>query len=308
MPENWFPLVSVVIPVFNSEKFIAETVESVLKQTYQHWELILVDDGSSDGSKTIALQYAKRFPEKIIYAEHEGNVNKGVSATRNLGISKAKGRYVSFLDSDDLWTTDKLEEQVAFLEKNEEIEVLSEATLYWNSWIDPSCKDEIIKLGVPAEKKYYPPELAWKMYPLGPGRAPCMCGIMIKMTALRKIGGFESSFVGKDQLYEDQAFAIKLYLHTIIYVSSKANNIYRQRPDSLMHGLIQEGLYRQGRYFFLRWLRRYLIENRIRNYKVNFKLWTALLRYRYPAAHSFLSRCSWKIKQLKFTGKKLVNE
>lgn len=308
MPTGSLPLVSIITPIFNSEKFLAETVESVIGQEYENWELILINDGSSDNSQAIALRFEEKYPGKIIYLEHEGGVNKGVAATRNLGISKAKGKYISLLDSDDLWKPVMLKEQVEFLEKNPGVDVLSEATLYWNSWGDPAVEDEIILLGVPAERKYSPPQLAWKMYPLGPGRAPCMCGIMIKANKLREIGGFESSFVGKDQLYEDQAFAIKLYLHTIVYVSSKCNNIYRQRPDSLMHGLIDAGLYKRGRHFFLIWLKGYLREKQVKDFRIGLKLFKAFLPYKYPRSYKFLATRFWKLKQSLILKKSLVNE
>jgi glycosyltransferase involved in cell wall biosynthesis len=88
----------------------------VLAQTYDSWELMLVDDGSADGSTDIALRYAKQYPKKVRYFEHDGHQNRGASASRNLGISHAKGHYVAFLDADDVWLPHKLEQQVAVID------------------------------------------------------------------------------------------------------------------------------------------------------------------------------------------------
>src|SRR3974390_1092217 len=96
-------LVSISIPFYNSEDFLSEAIESVLAQTYSHWELFLVDDGSTDRSKDIAHSYAARFPEKITYLEHPNHRNCGLTCSRNLGVRNARGAFLAFLDSDDVW-------------------------------------------------------------------------------------------------------------------------------------------------------------------------------------------------------------
>src|ERR671932_218944 len=109
------PSVSVITIFLDAEKFIREAVESVLGQTYKDWELLLVDDGSTDGSTQIALEYTEQYPGKIRYLEHPGHQNRGMSASRNLGLSHSEGRYVAFLDADDVWVAHKLEQQVTIL-------------------------------------------------------------------------------------------------------------------------------------------------------------------------------------------------
>src|SRR5919107_1887161 len=106
------PLVSTVVAFLNGERFIEEAIESVLAQTYDNWELLLVDDGSTDGSTRIALQCAEQYPAKVRYLEHLGHQNCGMSASRNLGVSRAKGQYIAFLDADDVWLPHKLQQQV----------------------------------------------------------------------------------------------------------------------------------------------------------------------------------------------------
>ena len=106
-------LVSVVIIFFNEERFLAEAVASVYAQTYHDWELLLVDDGSSDRSSEIARGYVERDPARVRYLQHPGHVNRGQGAARNLGVRAAQGEWVAFLDGDDVWLPERLERSVA---------------------------------------------------------------------------------------------------------------------------------------------------------------------------------------------------
>lgn len=114
------PVVSVIIPVYNGTKYLAETLESVISQTFRDWEVIAVNDGSSDESEIILEKYASKYPFRIRYLTVQ---NGGVSRARNTGVSQARGKYVAFLDQDDLWTPEKLERQVEQLENNPELGV-----------------------------------------------------------------------------------------------------------------------------------------------------------------------------------------
>lgn len=107
-------MVSIITPAYNAEKFILETIESVQGQTYQDWELIVVDDCSTDFTNIMVRDYAKGDPRiKLIRAPQNG----GVAKARNIGLDNAKGGYIAFVDSDDLWKPEKLEKQLAFMEK-----------------------------------------------------------------------------------------------------------------------------------------------------------------------------------------------
>jgi len=121
-------LVSIITIFLNGEPFIEDAIKSVLVQTYENWELLLVDDGSTDKSTEIAQRYAEKYPEKIRYLEHDGHQNRGMSASRNLGISRAQGTYIGFLDCDDLWMPKKLEQQVAIMETYPEIALVGGRT------------------------------------------------------------------------------------------------------------------------------------------------------------------------------------
>ncbi|MCG2460958.1 glycosyltransferase [Flavobacteriaceae bacterium F89] len=108
-------LVSVITPVHNSEKFIVQCIESVISQTYSNWEHILIDDCSTDGSRDIILSYVEQDPRIKLFKLDK---NSGAGVARNTGIELAKGKYIAFLDSDDLWYPKKLEEQLAFMVRN----------------------------------------------------------------------------------------------------------------------------------------------------------------------------------------------
>ena len=285
MSKHKNPLVSVVIPFLNVKDFLPETIGSVLNQEYTNWEIILIDDGSTDGSTEIARKYAAESNGKIIYTEHPDHSNWGAAASRNLGVSKARGEWLAFLDADDFWLPQKLKEQIEILQKNPEATALCEGTTYWYSWCNPQSKDLLIPVGAAAGKLYFPPALALKLYPLGKGHSFATCGLIIKTNAFRRIGGFDESFTGNNQLYEDQVLYTKIYLHEKVYISSGSNNLYRQRPDSLMHGLLSEGYYMQGRYYFLKWLINYLQQKNIHDKKIWQKVDRALWPYKYPLLH-----------------------
>lgn len=106
-------LVSVIMPSYNTAGFIGESIESVLNQTYKNFELIIVDDCSSDNTDEVVAGFSD---ERIIYVKNEKN--SGAAVSRNRAISKAKGKWIAFLDSDDIWEKDKLKKQIDFMESN----------------------------------------------------------------------------------------------------------------------------------------------------------------------------------------------
>ena len=104
------------MPSYNTGKYISESINSVINQTYTDWELIIVDDASNDETDSIVSNYLK--DKRIRYIKK--NRNCGAALCRNAAISEAKGRWVAFLDSDDVWKSDKLEKQIKFMEEKEE--------------------------------------------------------------------------------------------------------------------------------------------------------------------------------------------
>lgn len=108
-------LVSIIMPSYNTASFIAESIQSVLAQSYTDWELIIVDDCSPDNTDQVVKPYLS--DERIHYLKNEKN--SGAAVSRNKALREAKGKWVAFLDSDDLWMPDKLKKQISFMEKND---------------------------------------------------------------------------------------------------------------------------------------------------------------------------------------------
>ena len=107
-------LVSVIMPSYNTSDFICETIESVLKQTYTNWELLIVDDCSTDNTDEVVRSFLS--DNRIKFFKNEKN--SGAAVSRNRALREAKGKWIAFLDSDDLWMPDKLAKQISFMEKN----------------------------------------------------------------------------------------------------------------------------------------------------------------------------------------------
>lgn len=110
------PLISVITPAYNSERFIGDTIDSVLQQTYPNWEMIIVDDCSTDNTRKIVEDYQKRDKRIKLFTLEE---NSGSAVARNKAMELAAGRYIAFLDSDDRWLPEKLEKQFAFMKEKE---------------------------------------------------------------------------------------------------------------------------------------------------------------------------------------------
>jgi hypothetical protein len=280
-----YPLVSVVIAFLNEAQLLPEAVESVLGQDYPHWQLLLVDDGSTDQSTAIAKDYAAQSGGKIIYCEHAGHANKGLSASRNYGISQGSGPLVALLDADDVWLPTKLAHQVDIFRAHPDVAMVADASLYWYSWQDATTSDVLIPVGAPANRVYQPAELSLLLYPLGAGAAPCPSGLMLTKQAWQAVGGFEESFTKSYQLYEDQAFLGKIYLSELVYVSDACHNFYRQRQGSIMQSVKEQGHYHSVRRHFLEWLAAYVQAENISNPGLATLLAKALFPYHHPISY-----------------------
>ncbi len=257
-------LVSVIIPFLNGGNWLAEAIESVLGQSYPHWQAILIDDGSKEEASNIAKEYSYKYPKKIFYCEHPGHVNKGVTVSRNLGIKLSGGSFIAFLDADDCWLPEKLLHQLELFKLHPEAAMICEASRFWFSWNNVNEKDVVVNIGA-APGLHRPPALIKTLYPLGLGQPPCPTGITIKREAFDRSGGFEESFTGVYQLYEDQAFLSKIYLKENVFISGTANNLYRKRPGSLTGTAEDEAHYKKVRLFFLDWLEQHIKQQQIKD-------------------------------------------
>lgn len=290
------PRVSVVAIFFNEERFLHEAIESVLAQRFADWELILVDDGSTDGSTSIARAYADRHA-RIRYVEHHGHINRGMSASRNLGIHHASGEFIALIDADDVWSIDKLMEQVAILEAHPGLAMVCGAVRYWKSW--QGGQDTIEPSGVSINRVVLPPEAACTLYPLGSHGAPCPSDLLMRRSAIELVGGFEERYVRAYQLYEDQAFLIKLYMAAPVYFSDRVWLNYRLREDSCVATVMRHGHFHEVRRFFLEWLQAYLerLPPPIRA-EVQPALDRALAPYRARTPRAVMRRLGWRCTSL----------
>ncbi len=288
--------VSIVMIFFNMGSFIEESIESAICQTYQHWELLLVDDGSTDNSSEIACKYAAKYSDKIHYLEHEAHQNKGKSTSRNLGISHSKGKYICFLDADDVFLPLKLEKQMAIIESHPEAAMVYGNTLYWHSWTDnPDDRDRdyLPELGIQLNTSIEPPSLL-RLLLGGGGAIPCICSFLIARDLVETVGGFEETI---QHLYEDQVFLAKIFLTAPIFVEDGYWEKYRQRSDSSWHLSMSSGADDRARSIFLQWLEQYLTDREFKDIETWQLLQKELWRYRHP----LLSKSVKYLKEFKLT-------
>jgi glycosyltransferase involved in cell wall biosynthesis len=282
------PVVSVIVIFFDEEKFIIEAIESVIEQVFDEWELLLVDDGSTDGSSDIARYYASRYPQKIRYLQHDNHQNRGASASRNLGLHYASGRYIAFLDADDVWMPHKLLEQVPILDSQPDAAMLYGNTEYWYSWtgkLEDKQLDFMPLLGVPSKTLVKPPELV-PLFLTGKAAVPCTCSILVRREAIKSIGGFEEDF---RYVFTDQVFYIKLCLNVSVFVCDQCWDRYRQHPESCCHVMEKSGRMAAARLRFLKWCEEYVEKYGIRDRRVRQAIKEELRPYRHPALHRLLS-------------------
>jgi len=293
------PLISVIIIFLNEERFIGEAIESVFAQTYDNWELLLVDDGSTDGSTKIARRYTERYPERVYYLEHHDHQNRGMSASRNLGITHSTGKYIGFLDADDVWLPEKLSEQTAILSSHSNAAMVSGPVEWWYSWDRPAYStesDRVVAARVHPDRVVEPPGL---LPAILRSETVTTTPALFRREAIESVGGFEDSFNG---LYEDQVFCAKISTKLPVYVASKCWYRWRKHPQSSCAVAVRTGKYRDGRLIFLRWLRGYLAENSIDNGEV----WKILRTELWKCRHWILFRCFERVQRPKLLFKSLA--
>jgi hypothetical protein len=223
------PAVSAIIVVRNGIPYIGEAIASVLGQTFEDWELLIVDDGSTDATPAVAQRFRDDDPTRIRLLAHPGGQNLGIAASRNLGIAAARGRYVAFLDADDVWLPEKLAVQVAILEQDPTLGMVYGRTLIWHEWqTDPVRGDYFYDLGVDADARYEPPVL-FELLLENRAQTPTTCNAMIRADLFRTVGLFDPSARG---MFEDLSFFGKALAMAPAYVSGRTWAKYRQHDAS----------------------------------------------------------------------------
>jgi glycosyltransferase involved in cell wall biosynthesis len=292
-------LVSVIMIFLDAAPYLNEAVASVFAQTYGRWELLLVDDGSSDGSSVIASGYAEQHPDKVRYLEHPNHENRGMSASRNLGIVQARGEFVAFLDADDVYLPEKLERQVQILRDNPSAAMAYGGTTHWYSWTgraEDQGRDQRRTLGVKPDTLVQPPTLP-RLFLQRRAQTPGICAVLIRRPVVELVGGFNEQFKG---MFEDQVFFYKLLLQYPVFIESGSWDRYRQHPVSHSHLMHQAGQYHPGRQAspaystFLSWLEAYLLQHGLGDKA----LWAALRKEKWLFTAPSLYRLATRVDRV----------
>ena len=221
---------------------MVEGIQSVFEQTFDSWELLLVDDGSRDGSSALALTCEGEHPEKVRYFRHAGGVTLGPGPSRNLAAKHARGEFLAFLDIDDVWLPDKLNHQVRILDAYPETAMTYGPYFLWHGWTGiPAdiARDSCYQIGNASirDRVLPPPGLLERYLETGAG-LPCPIQAMVRKAAFDAIGGFEPAFPG---MYDDEALFLKIMLNYSVFISSQSLERYRQHPNSFSERAIRDG-------------------------------------------------------------------
>jgi glycosyltransferase involved in cell wall biosynthesis len=285
--------VSVIVIFHNEERFLPEAVASVQAQTFRDWELLLVDDGSTDGSPSLARAVARACPDRIRYFSHPDHENRGMSATRNLGLRHARGAFIAFLDADDVWYPDKLERQVALLDANPLAELVIGRKEYWYSWSgrsEDAERDFRQPLDIPLDRLIEPPRV---LIAFLRNQWASPSDLLLRRSAVDAVGGYENEFRG---MFEDQAFCAKLCANYPVFVSSGSWYRYRQHLKSCVATSEAQGSKDQARRRFLEWLIVYVDAKQIANRDLRSALRGEMTSFRYPG-FTRARRRFWRFRQ-----------
>lgn len=290
------PKVSIITPVYNAQPFLADAIASVQAQTEADWELILVDDGSTDRSRPIAEAAARNDGRIRLITRPEG-LQRGAAAARNAGLDVAAGDLIGFLDADDLYEPTKLADELALFAAHPQAAMVYGPTLWWRDgeqpwrWVEPMQRE--------ANRMHQPPQLVSKVILLSDWHVPCTCGVLVRRSAIAEIRGFEERFV----LYEDQTLWTKLFLRYPVFVHPHCLARYRQHEGSVSAAAARSGAYKregdhQARAAFLDWLAEHVAEMDLTATKVPRDLRVARAPYTKPGPQRSLDLLCLELKRL----------
>lgn len=254
------PRVSIILPFFEAQAFLAEAIDSVSAQTFPDWELLLVDDGSPDASREIAERHATSDRARVFVLQHDARRNRGLPATRNLGLRHARGSLIALLDADDVWRPDKLAQQVELLAAHDGAAMVYGKSTYWN----PDATSRVQASNVPPIAPaglYEPPSLLALNYPLGPYGSPCPSDLLFRRDAALQVGGFAEDFAA----WEDIVFLSRMFVRHRVCVADECWDWYRVHPQSMSARARRSGEDTQARRDYFRWLEGYLLQEGVRD-------------------------------------------
>lgn len=220
-------LVSIVMPSYNTGRFIAESIRSVIAQTYQQWELIIVDDCSTDDTDAVVKSF---HDERIRFYKNEKN--SGAAVSRNKALREAKGRWIAFLDSDDLWLPEKLEKQIDFMNKG---------NYAFSCTARETIDEDSNPLGEVTRSPHHVGKFGMYLY--------CWPGCLGTMYDASKVGLIQIADLKKNN---DYAMWLKVIKKTDFYAMDEVLAQYRVRKQSISHDSLKKllkshyDLYRYG--------------------------------------------------------------
>jgi peptidoglycan/xylan/chitin deacetylase (PgdA/CDA1 family)/SAM-dependent methyltransferase len=229
------PQVSVVMPVYNAAPFLAEAIESVLCQRSEDWELLIVDDGSTDASHEIAEDYAKTYPYRIRLSRHPDSANHGLSRTLNLGIAQARADILAFLDADDIWLSDRLTHDLDMLRRNPSACGVFSNSLYW--WYDKSGPARVNRYNSPVDCVWPKRAFFRSAFLRNESSVPCPSALTVRSEMLRQIGGFDETL----DVAQDLKLISELSFRFPVCIAARCNSEYRRHGDSLWSSSMTDG-------------------------------------------------------------------
>ena len=218
-------LVSIIMPSYNTGKYIAETINSVLEQTYKNWELLIVDDDSKDNTDEVIKPYLSDKRVRLI----KNSKNRGAAISRNRALKEAKGKWIAFLDSDDLWSPEKLENQISFMREKH-------CCFSYTQYEEIDEQSKLLGRIVSGPKK-----ITQRLM-----QAYCWPGCLTVMYDAEKIGDIQIENLKK---HNDYAMWLKAIRHSDCYLLEQNLARYRKRSGSISNS----GYNKLIRYHYLLW-------------------------------------------------------
>jgi SAM-dependent methyltransferase len=243
------PAVSVLMAMFNAARYVAEAIESVRAQTLDGWELIIVDDGSTDDSYAIARRYGEREPSWIRVFQHPDGANHGLSRTANRALAEASGNYIAFLDADDTWMPERLAHDVAVLDANPTIAAVISNSLYW--WMDEDWPASVDRFNAPLNCVWPPRSFFKSVWLRHESSVPCPAAFTVRTALLRELGGFDESYA----VAMDMKLIAEVAFRYPVFVADACNAEYRRTRESLWSRSISDGRDAECRRRFLKWMK-----------------------------------------------------
>ncbi len=229
--------VSIIIPVYNGEKYLSETLDSIIGQIFTDWEIVAVNDGSTDNSHTILQEYKSKLGSKMKIIDQE---NSGVSVARNVAIDNSEGRYFAFIDSDDVWLPEKLEKQIAILDDNPDV------ALVYSDLLDLVRENTNTRKQILNKKLHrghiFEPLFYFNFIPLS--------SVVVKKEIIEKYGNFDAHY----KIIQDYDLLLRIAEDNVIDYVDESLLLYRIHENNISGNV--ERKERENLELIQKWLQR----------------------------------------------------